>query len=132
MPLRAAQPFLWRNQTYDDGKEQRSLTAAREHAGKFRRGAEATKNSVQIKQSHELDGRIALADKDYATALTELQQSNLQDPRNLYRLSQAYQAKGDRESARRYLAQSVSFNLLPALNYAFIRLKVQKLVAQAS
>ena len=108
------------------------LTAAREHAGKFRRGAEATKNSVQIRQSHELAGRIALADKDYATAITEMQQANLQDPRNLYRLSQAYQAKGDRESARRYLAQSAGFNSLPALNYAFIRLKVQKLVAQAS
>jgi tetratricopeptide (TPR) repeat protein len=108
----------------------KDLTAAREHAEKFRRGAEATKNSAQTRQSHELAGRIALADKDYATAIAELQQANQQDPRNLYRLGQAYQAKGDSENAHRYLTQSASFNSLPALNYAFVRTKAQKLVAK--
>ena len=85
--------------------------------------------SVQLKQAHELAGRIALAEKNYAIAIAELQQANEQNPRNLYRLAQAYQAKGDSTKAREYYAQAAGFNSLPQLNYAFIRLKSQKLAA---
>jgi tetratricopeptide (TPR) repeat protein len=84
---------------------------------------------LQIKQAHELAGRIALAEKDYATAIAELQQANDQNPRNLYRLYQAYQGKGDSAKAQEYCSQAAGFNSLPQLNYAFIRLKAQKIVA---
>jgi tetratricopeptide (TPR) repeat protein len=103
--------------------------AAKAHAEEFRKGAEATKNELQIKQTHELAGRIALAEKNYEIAIAELQQANEQNPRNLYRLAQAYQAKGDSTKAREYYAQAAGFNSLPQLNYAFIRLKAQKIVA---
>ncbi|HWY56084.1 MAG TPA: tetratricopeptide repeat protein [Terriglobales bacterium] len=103
--------------------------AAKAHAEEFRKGAEATKNELQIKQTHELAGRIALAEKNYEIAIAELQQANDQNPRNLYRLAQAYQAKGDSTKAREYYAQAAGFNSLPQLNYAFIRLKAQKIVA---
>jgi tetratricopeptide (TPR) repeat protein len=107
----------------------KDYTAAKTHAEEFRKGAEATRNELQLKQTHELAGRIALAEKNYAIAIAELQQANQQNPRNLYRLAQAYQAKGDSTKAREYYAQAAGFNSLPQLNYAFIRLKAQKIVA---
>jgi tetratricopeptide (TPR) repeat protein len=107
----------------------KDYSAAKAHAEEFRKGAEATKNELQIKQAHELAGRIALAEKNYDNAIAELQQANEQNPRNLYRLAQAYQEKGDSTKAREYYVQAAAFNSLPQLNYAFIRVKVQKIVA---
>ncbi len=103
--------------------------AAKMHAEEFRKAAEITKNDLQLKQAHELAGRIALAEKDYATAIVELQQANEQNPQNLYRLAQAYQGKGDGTKAREYYTQAAGFNSLPQLNYAFIRVKAQRMAA---
>jgi tetratricopeptide (TPR) repeat protein len=102
---------------------------AKAHAEEFRKGAEASKNDLQVKQAHELAGRIALGEKDYETAITELQQANQQNPRNLFRLGQAYAGKGDNAKALEYYAQAAEFNSLPQLNYAFIRAKAQKMAA---
>jgi tetratricopeptide (TPR) repeat protein len=102
------------------------FTAAKSHAEEFRKGAEAANNPAQLRQTHELAGVIALAQKNYDTAITELQQASQQNPRNLYRLSEAYQGKGDRVKAQDYRAKAASFNPLPMLPYAFIRAKAQK------
>jgi tetratricopeptide (TPR) repeat protein len=107
----------------------KDYSAAKTHAEEFRKGAETNKNDLQLKQGHELAGRIALAEKNYDIAIAELQQANQQNPRNLYRLAQAYQAKGDSPKAQEYYTQAAGFNPLPQLNYAFIRLKAQKLAA---
>jgi tetratricopeptide (TPR) repeat protein len=104
----------------------RDLAGAKTHAEQFRKGAEATKNDAQVKQAHELAGRIALAEKDYGKAVAELQQANLQNPQNLYRLSAAYRGQGDSAKAQEYLKKTAEFNPLPALPYAFIRAKAQK------
>jgi tetratricopeptide (TPR) repeat protein len=104
----------------------KDYAAAKTHAEEFRQGAEASKNPVQIKLAHELAGRIALAEKSYDAAIAELEQANQQDPRNLYRLSQAYQAKGDSTKAQDFCKKAANSNSLPALNYAFIRTKAQK------
>jgi tetratricopeptide (TPR) repeat protein len=107
----------------------KDYAAAKSHAEEYRKGAEASKNPAQLKLAHELAGRIALSQKDYDTAISELQQANQQDPRNLYRLGQAYQAKGDKDQAQKFYAAAADFNSLPALPYAFIRSKAQKMVA---
>ncbi len=107
----------------------KNYPAAKTHAEEFRTGAEASKNPLQIKFAHELAGRIALAEKDYDKAITELEQANGQDPRNLYRLSQAFQAKGDSATARDFLKKAAGFNSLPQLNYAFIRARAQKMAS---
>ena len=109
--------------------EQKDFAAAKIHIDEFRKGAETTKNSIQVAQSHELAGRLALAQKDYDAALTELGQANQQDPRNLLRMSQAYVGKGDKAKAQESLQQAANFNSLPALPYAFIRTKAQKMLA---
>jgi tetratricopeptide (TPR) repeat protein len=109
----------------------KDYAAAKSHAEQYRKGAEASKNPAQIKLAHELAGRIALAQKDYDGAITELEQANQLDPRNLYRLGLAYEAKGDKDKAQKYYAEAAGFNSLPALNYAFIRVKAQKMVSSA-
>jgi tetratricopeptide (TPR) repeat protein len=107
----------------------KDYAAAKTHAEEFRKGAEASNNSVQIQLAHELAGRIALAQKDYDKAIAELQQANQQNPFDLYRLYLAYQGKGDNAKAQEYCAKAAGFNSLPQLNYAFIRVKAQKVAA---
>ena len=104
-----------------DYTKAQTLTAA------FQKGADASKNSMLIGQAHELAGRIALAEKDYGKAIAELEQSNLQNPRNLYRIGLAYEGNGDPAKAQEYMARAAAFNSLPQLDYAFIRLKAQKM-----
>ncbi|MGH9369041.1 MAG: tetratricopeptide repeat protein [Thermoanaerobaculia bacterium] len=103
----------------------KDFAAAKREAEEFRKGAGASKNPAQAKQAHELDGTIALAEKDYDKAVAELRQSNQQDPYNLYRLCQAYQGKGDKEKAKESCTQAAQFNSLPNVNYAFIRTKAK-------
>ena len=109
----------------------KDYAAAKTHAEEFRQGAEASKNPAQVKLAHELAGRIALPQKDYEKAIAELEQANLQDPRNLYRLGQAYDGKGDHTKAQEFYSNAAKFNSLPALNYAFIRAKAEKLAKKA-
>jgi tetratricopeptide (TPR) repeat protein len=108
----------------------KDFAAAKQDAEEFRQGAEASKNPAQVKQSHELAGRIALAEKNYDKAIAELQQANVQDPQNLFRLSQAFQAKGDNLMARQFCDKAAGFNSLPQLNYAFVRVKAQKMAKE--
>lgn len=103
--------------------------AAKAEAEEFRKGAEASKNPAQARQSHQLAGMIALAEKDYDKAIAELQQTGDQNPQNLYRLCQAYQGKGDHAKAKELCTKAAGFNSLPQLNYAFIRMKARKMAA---
>jgi tetratricopeptide (TPR) repeat protein len=105
----------------------KDYAAAKTHSEKFRRGAEASKNAVQVKQFHELAGRIAFAEKNYDKAIAELAESNQQNPANLYRLALAYQGKGDTAKAQDCASRAATFNSLPQLNYAFIRVKAEKM-----
>jgi tetratricopeptide (TPR) repeat protein len=103
----------------------KDLAAAKKEAEEFRRGAEASKNPAQIRQSHEIAGVIALAEKNYDQALAELGQASQQNPQNLYRTCQAYAGKGEAAKAKEACAKAAGFNSLPQLNYAFIRTKAQ-------
>jgi len=105
----------------------KDLAGAKGHAEEFSQGAEATNNPLQIKQAHEIAGRVALAEKDYDKAISELEQANQQNPRNLFRLAQAYQAKGDKAQAQEFFSKAAAFNPLPQFNYAFIRIKAEKM-----
>ena len=103
----------------------KDLAEAKKHADEFRKGVGVSKNPAQAKNAHELDGIVALAAKDYDTALAELQQANQQNPQDLYRMCQAYQGKGDAEKAKEFCGKAANFNSLPLLNYAFVRTKAK-------
>jgi tetratricopeptide (TPR) repeat protein len=103
---------------------------AKAESGAFAPGAEASKNPVLAWQSHELAGMIASGEKNYDQAIAELQQANQQNPQHLFRLAEAYEGKGDKEKAQEFYAQAAGFNSLPQLNYAFVRVKAQKMAGK--
>ncbi len=109
---------------------EKDLAAAKTHAEEFRKKVEATNNPNQVRLSHELAGMIAMAEKDYDKAIAEFQQGNQQNPQNLYRMCQAYQAKGDKAKAKEFCTKAADFNSLPALNYAFVRTKAKAAAAK--
>jgi tetratricopeptide (TPR) repeat protein len=105
------------------------LAAARPHADAFMKGASAKKNDGEIRRAHELAGTIALEDKKFDQAIAELTQGNQQDSYTLYRLGLAYQGKEDGSKAAEFFKRAANQNSLPALNYAFVRLKAKKMKA---
>jgi len=107
----------------------KDLATAKTETETFRKAAEAAKNANQLKQAHELLGRIALAEKNYDTAITEFGQANQQNPAVLYLQGQAYKGKGDEASAKASFTKAAKFNSLPQINYAFVRSKAAKELA---
>jgi tetratricopeptide (TPR) repeat protein len=104
----------------------KDLATAKTEADAFRKGTETKRNPLQVKQAHQLAGMIAIEEKDYDKAISELQQANQQNPYDLYRLCQAYQGKGDADKAKDSCKKAAEFNSLPAVQYAFIRTKAAK------
>jgi tetratricopeptide (TPR) repeat protein len=104
----------------------KDLATAKTETETFRKGAEAAKNSNQLKLAHELAGRIAFEEKNYDVAISELAQANQQNPDVLYLLGQAYQGKGDAAKAKDNFTKAAKFNSLPNLNYALVRTKAEK------
>jgi tetratricopeptide (TPR) repeat protein len=114
---------------YNEGRAKvakRDLAAAKKDAEQLLKGAEQNKNPNQIRLSHELKGMIALESKDYQSAINELKQSSLLNPYNLYRLAKAYALSGEKQQAKETMRKAAKFNSLPALNYAFMRMKAEK------
>lgn len=107
----------------------KDLATAKTETESFRKGAEAAKNANQLKQAHELAGRIALEEKNLDAAIAELAQANQQNPDVLYLLGVAYQGKGDAAKAKENLTKAAKFNSLPQLNYAFVRNKATQALA---
>jgi tetratricopeptide (TPR) repeat protein len=107
----------------------KQLDVAKAETAEFQKGIAGKQNPALMKLAHELAGMAALAAKDPATAIAELQQASLQDAYNLYRLALACQAGGDPAKAREYCAEAAHFYPLPSLNYSFIRAKATKMLA---
>jgi tetratricopeptide (TPR) repeat protein len=107
----------------------KDLATAKTERDTFLKGAEAKKNSFLIKQAHDLSGRIALQEKNYDTAIAELNQANLQNPGDLFLLGEAYKGKGDSDKAKEFFTKAAKFNSLPQLPYAFVRTKAEKNLA---
>ncbi|HEX6648579.1 MAG TPA: tetratricopeptide repeat protein, partial [Pyrinomonadaceae bacterium] len=104
----------------------KDLATAKTETDTFRKGAEAAKNANQLKLAHDLAGRIALEEKNYDSAISELGQANQQNPDVLFLLGRAYQGKGDTAKAKESFTKAAKFNSLPALNYALVRSKAEK------
>jgi tetratricopeptide (TPR) repeat protein len=102
------------------------LAAAKEHATAFLKGVTAKKNDGETRLAHQLEGTIALEEKQFAQAITELNQGNQQDPYTLFRLGVAYQGSGNAAKAADFFRRAANQNTLPTLNYAFVRTKAKK------
>jgi len=80
----------------------------------------------EVRQGHELAGRIALAEKKYAEAVDELRQANQQDPRVVYLTAVALRGKGDLQAAKETGLEAADFNGLSA-TYGYVRAKARAL-----
>jgi tetratricopeptide (TPR) repeat protein len=104
------------------------LAAAKGKAAAYATAVAAKQIPFETRQSHELAGRVALAQKDYATAVAELRQANQQDPRVLYLSAVALQGKGDLQGAKDAGVKAADFNGL-SNTYGFVRGKARAMVA---
>jgi tetratricopeptide (TPR) repeat protein len=103
----------------------KDFATAKKEADAFREGAATSKNPNQLQNSHELDGIIALAQRDWDTAIAELGRANPQNPQDLYRICVAFRGKGDAGKATEYCTKAADFNSLPNANYAWVRVKAK-------
>jgi tetratricopeptide (TPR) repeat protein len=102
------------------------LETAKAEAATYLSGATAKQNPTRTRQAHELSGTIALKEKQFDQAITELGQANQQDPYVLYQIALAYQGKGDQAKAKEMFKQAADMYILPTINYAVIRVKAGK------
>jgi tetratricopeptide (TPR) repeat protein len=105
----------------------KDLATAKSEAAEYLKGAEARHNSFRIRQAHELAGTIALAEKQFDQAISELGQASQQDPYVVYSTALAYQGKGDKARAKELAGKAANANILPTLNYVSIRTEAKKI-----
>jgi hypothetical protein len=105
------------------------LKSAKEKSGKFTGRVKEINNTFQIWLSHELEGQIALTEKNYKKAEEEFKKGNMQNPYNYYRLALAYDGQNEKELAKKYFSIAADFNSLNNINQSFIRQKARKMVA---
>ena len=106
------------------------VATAKSKTEEFLAAAEATHNTFQIWQAHELAGAIALAEKDFAGAADHLGRANQQNPYTHYRLAKAYAGLGENTKAQQACKKAAHFNGINSLNYAFVRAKAAKLLTK--
>jgi tetratricopeptide (TPR) repeat protein len=97
-----------------------NLDTARELATAYGDWVRVARVPGEIRQWHQLEGRLAMAQRDPQTAVAELRQAGLQNPQTQYLLGRALRAAGDENGARAALARAAHFNGL-SLVYAFVR-----------
>jgi tetratricopeptide (TPR) repeat protein len=110
----------------------KDVAAAKTHADAYQQGAESKKNEFRIQQAHELNGTIAIAEKNYDIAIGELEKASQQDPYVIYQLAVSYEGKGDKAKAGELYKQAAESYILPTYNYALIRAKAKQRAASQS
>jgi tetratricopeptide (TPR) repeat protein len=116
-----------RQHLFDEGRvavARNDLATAKAKAASYTTAVGAKKIPFEVRQSHELAGRVALAEKSYAAAAGELRQANQQDPRVVYLLAVALQGKGEAEAAKTTAVQAADWNAL-SNTYGFVRGKAR-------
>ncbi|MFN7942252.1 MAG: tetratricopeptide repeat protein [Thermoanaerobaculia bacterium] len=101
------------------------LAAARQESAALAAAVGAAGNPFQRRLVHEVAGRVALAEKQWDAAISELGAANLLDPYNRYRLSQAYAGKGEAGKAKELADAARNDNTLTNLNLALVRWKMR-------
>jgi len=108
----------------------KDVASAKAKASDYSKAVAAKSIPFEVRQSHELQGRIALAEKSYAAAAGELRQANQQDPRVLYLTAVALQGKGDVLAAKQLGVQAADWNGL-SNTYGYVRGKAKAMVKEA-
>ena len=102
---------------------------AKKMADEFNMKSTDANNTFQIWLAHQLHGLIALQEKDYKKAISEFENSNLQNPQTYYYMAIAYSKEGNKAEAKKNADKCANFNALISLNQSFVRNKAKELVA---
>jgi tetratricopeptide (TPR) repeat protein len=100
------------------------VATAKARSAEYAKAIGELKVPFEIRQGHELAGRIALAEKSYAAAAEALRQANQQDPRVLYLLATALAGKGEAVEAKKTAVQAADWNAL-SNTYGYVRGKAR-------
>ncbi|MGB5896240.1 MAG: tetratricopeptide repeat protein [Ignavibacteriaceae bacterium] len=106
-----------------------NVEEAKTNAMEFNKQANDANNTFQIWLSHDLNGIIALNEKDYKTAQDEFMNASQQNPYTFYQLALAYAGEDNKEEAKRYAEMSANFNALTSMNQAFVQKKAEDMLA---
>jgi tetratricopeptide (TPR) repeat protein len=120
-----------RQQIFDEARvalARNDLATAKARGAAYATAVGVLKIPFEVRQGHELAGRVALAEKNYAAAVGELRQANQQDPRVVYLLAVALQGKGDAQAAKDAAVQAADWNAL-SNTYGFVRGKARAIAA---
>lgn len=102
------------------------LAAAKSRAAAYGEAIAAFEVPFEVRNHHELLGRIALAEADHQAAVRELLEANQQDPRVQYLTALAYAASGETALAREWSGRAANFNGLN-VNWAFVRERAREM-----
>lgn len=102
------------------------LEGARTLAAEYAAAVAERQIPFEVRQHHELEGRLALAVGEPAAAIGHLEQANQQDPRVLLLLAKAYRDQGQTAEAAEFAARAADYNGL-GINYAYARLAAKEL-----
>ena len=118
-----------RNTLYDEARiaiGKNDLATAKAKAKEYDKQVAVKQRPFEVRQAHELDGMVAMAAKDWKTAIAEFNKANQRDPRVIYLTALAYQGAGDAAKTKATAAKAADFNEL-ALNLGFVRGKAKAL-----
>jgi len=105
------------------------IAGAKAKTDQFRKLVAVKQIPFEVRQSHELAGRVALEEKNYEASLAELKMASQLDPRVLYLEARAYEGAGDKQNAGRCCDLAANFNGLD-MNYAFVRKPAMEMLAR--
>lgn len=105
------------------------LETARTHIAEYH--ASISPDNVGLMQNyHALEGLVAMKAGDFQKAVDELRQTNPQNAIFLYYLGESYFGLGDKARAKDYIGQAAHYNSVNDLNYALIRAKALRRLAE--
>jgi tetratricopeptide (TPR) repeat protein len=102
------------------------IAEARDYSENYRQRAAQTENPMQMRYYYTLSGMIDNKEKDYDKAISDFQNSNLEDPFNRYQMAQVYLARDDKKMAIDELDYVVNYNDLLGLSYTMVRNRAEK------
>ncbi|HEY7472938.1 MAG TPA: tetratricopeptide repeat protein [Gemmatimonadota bacterium] len=88
------------------------LARAKDRAAAYHTAVQKPAVPFEMRQDHELMGRIALAEGKGAEAVAHFEQANQQDPRVLLLTARAHEAAGNGAAAADLIRQAADFNQL--------------------
>lgn len=124
-PIKAA---TRRQNVFEEGRVavgKNDLATAKSKAAEYTRLIADRNAPFELRQQHELAGLIALAEKQYAVATKEFDQSNQRDPRIVLLMAEAAQGAGNAERASALAQKAAHFNEL-SFNFAYVKKRAEQ------